>query len=141
MLKNRDVNMQNFQNTKYHFQFEMSTDWDEKRKFLNKKQLDLIHKVVYEMTDEQGEEWFKKWYTQYQLERISTAFWKCYNRVLRFKKKENMIKAFNSGEKLPRGMKSLVIGPSGSGKCRRNLRPIIEEELLKMTMEKEEIDR
>lgn len=83
----------------------------------------------------------KKWYTQYQLERISTAFWKCYNRVLRFKKKENMIKAFNSGEKLPRGMKPLVIGQAGSGKCRRNLRPIIEEELLKMTMEKEEIDR
>ena len=103
-LRNRNVNMQNFKDTKCHFQFEMSADWDEKSKFLNQKQLDLIHKVVYEMTDEQGEEWFKKWYTQYQLERISAAFLKCYNKVLRFKKKENMINSLMNGEKIPRGV-------------------------------------
>lgn len=126
----KNVNMKNFKDTKQYFMSEMATDWDEKEKFLSKKQLDLLHKVICEMTDEQGEEWFKKWYTQYQLERISTAFWKCYNRVLRFKQKENMIKAFNCGEKLPREMNAFVIGQAGSGKVRRFLRPITGEELL-----------
>lgn len=69
------------------------------------------------------------------------VFLRHFGRVLRFKQKENMIKEFNRGEKLPRGMKPLVIGQAGSGKGRRFLRPIIEEELLKMTMEKKEMDR
>lgn len=102
---NKDVNMQNFKDTKQYFLSQMRTDWEEKEKFLSKKQVRLIHKVIYEMTDEQGEEWFEKWYTQFQLERISTAFWKCYNKVLRFKQKRRLIVgSIENGERLPRGV-------------------------------------
>lgn len=83
-MKNKNVNMQTFKDTKKYFIFHMERDWGKKEKFLSKRQKELIHKVVYEMTDEQGDEWFKKWRSQFQLERIDAALWKCHNKVLRF---------------------------------------------------------
>lgn len=52
-----------------------------------------------------------------------------------------MMKIFKNKAKKNKQNNSFVIGQAGSGKGRRFLRPIIEEELLKMTMEKKEMDR
>lgn len=105
-MKCADINMQSFKETKNHFLTEMNMDWDIKEKFLNKKQKQLIDQIVNHMSDEEGNEWYMKWYNKYRLNRISTAFWRCYNKSLRFIQKERMIDSYLNGEdKLPRGLK------------------------------------
>ena len=101
----RNVNMQSFKDTKIYFMDNMNEYWSEKKKFLSNKQIKLISKIVYEMTDEEGEKWFSKRFHKYQCDRIDNAFCKCYNKVIRFKRRENMIEQYiKSGEKLPRGI-------------------------------------
>ncbi len=97
--------MQSFKDIKIYFMNNMNENWSEKKDFLSKKQIKLINKIVYEMTDEEGEKWFSKRFHKYQCDKIDNAFWKCYNKVIRFIRREYMIEQYiRNGEKLPRGI-------------------------------------
>ena len=56
----RNVHVQSFKDTKIYIMENMNEYWSEKKKFLSKKQIKLINKIAYEMTDEEGKNGFQK---------------------------------------------------------------------------------
>lgn len=93
-MKSKNTDIQNFEYIKQHFTFEMEKDWEIKLLYLNKRQIHLIYKIVYGMTEEYGSRFIKKWYVKFQLERISMAFLKCYNEAIRFKKQSLLLEEY-----------------------------------------------
>lgn len=96
MIHNGDIKMMTFQETKCYFIYEMTGDaWNEKKEYFSKKELDIMNRVVNEMTDEQGEKWFKNLSSQFQLYLISKEFWKIDNTSLRYAKRSKDKPSFN----------------------------------------------